>query len=474
MPSLDDAETKSRHDEVMVGESSQPATQQSQHAEQQKIVIPDRSAASSMVAPNGLPDSGGPARETLPSVRPAETADDMSDGSGSGTSSVPLPPQIESTALKAQSSASLINTGEGGPSGVSSTSSQAINLATAESAARPQPPPPQSASLLESPRNIRNGAPSSPMPLYARNLIDEQQLCCHSSGDSASEPELVGHEYPPDFAQVSASMKRKRPHPNKDSVTDPSIADSDIVAATHDVIALLQIYGPLSYIQLKVNIETQFEGEDFTPVKKLQQVLDILVELGVIHVLENNTTGPISPGRSVAEIDHKSDATNNNPVYSFGSGIPRMDVVLPSNALDEIRDAGNEILQTRQRIELLQSVLCVDKPSANIGVENNTKAVGGGNMSRPQTQEFAKKTLRQMLEQHPDIVHDPTYAAALRIFKVDDAKQQNRNKSSTVSSKGETASSKKRKKDRQKSTVNDIAESRPGVESPVHSNEGAS
>ncbi|KAL7486883.1 hypothetical protein ACHAW6_012489 [Cyclotella cf. meneghiniana] len=474
MPSRDDAVLKSGDDEVMIGESSEPATQQSQHADQQKISPPDHSVASSVVEPNGLPDSAGPARESMPLVRPAETTDGIGNGFGSGTSSATLPLQIESTAVNAQSSVSLLKTGEGGSPGASSKSSQAIKFATTESIARPQLPPAQSASLLESPRTIRNGAPSSPMPLYPQNLIYEQQLCCHSSGDSCSEPELVGHQYPLDFAQVSASMKRKRPHPSRDSAAEPSIADPEIVAATHDVIALLQIYGPLSYSQLKFNIETQFEGEEFTPVKKLQQVLDILVELGVIHVLDNNATGPNRPGTSTAEKDHKTDATNNNPVYSFGSGVPRMDVVLPSNVMDEIRDAANEIFQTRQRIELLQPVLCVDKPSANVEGGNNKKPIGCGNEARPLTQEFVKNALRQMLEKHPDIVHDPTYAAALRIFKVDDATQQSRNKSSTASSKAKTASSRKRKKEKQKSTVDDIAESATAVESPLHSNKDAS
>ena len=88
-----------------------------------------------------------------------------------------------------------------------------------------------------------------------------------------------------------------------------------------------------------------------------------------------------------------------------------MDTVLSSDTLGERNNAGNEIIQTQQRSEMLKSFINVDnKPSIESEVENSKKP--NSSNPAPLTKEYAKKSLGQMLERHPDIAHDPTYAAA--------------------------------------------------------------
>lgn len=130
-----------------------------------------------------------------------------------------------------------------------------------------------------------------------------------------------------------------------------------------------------------------------------------------------------------------------NPIYCFGNGIPRMDVVLPSQVLDEIKEAGEEVLRMKQRIEILRNALRVrdhaaeaageKSMGANAGTPGATTAAAAattnGKQSNPhnkrkqqivnkQKQAFA--ILKQLFELHPEIARDPVYAAALRMFKI--------------------------------------------------------
>lgn len=453
-PARDDVIMKPSDNETMaqVGESSQPDdAQQSRQPRHQQILTDNSAAFSATSSANGMIGSANPVRSSLPQAMPDEDFDGNSFGSASGTSSVSIPIHIQSSSLNAHYPITSLHSADRRPSGASSTSSQANSFGFAradstDSAPRPPPRP------LDVTRSVRNGASTSPMPLYSQQLFGQQQLCYPSPGDSNSEEgDFIEQEYQPDFAQMLSSMKRKRPHP-KEEEQDPSVAP-DVVAATQDVIALLQMYGPLSYVQLKVNIETQFEGEEESNLpSKLQTVLDILVELGVIHVLEHNSATASSPA------DGSKPDKSDNPVYSFGCGARRMDSVLPFTALDEINDAGNEIIQTQQRIELLQSFLH--------GARNTKKPSATGRNPASLTQEFARKSLRTMMEQHPDVVHDPTYAAALRLFKIHDVNQNNKG---ALPMEGGGSGSKKRKrpKSNDNNAIDTIAKDRTGSESPL-------
>ena len=444
-----------------VGESSQPDDTQLIRQPEHQQIMADRSAVLPVTNPsNGTIGSAGRARP-LPQARPAgDTDDDMSNGDASGTSSISMPIQIQSSALKASCPRMSFDTGGRRPSD-GSNSSREHSLARADSTDSTKRPPPRA---LDITRSVRNGASTSPMPLYSEQLFDEQQLCCSSPGDSNSEGDFVEQAYVPDISQMLTLMKRKRPHPKEEEI-EPSIADSIIVAATRDIVALLQIYGPLSYIQLKVNIDTQFKEEGSTvPPEKLQKVLDILVELGVICTLGDDAPDLSHRSESAADGDSQTNATNNNPFYAIGSGARRMDSILPSNSLDIINEAGEELCQTQKRIELLQSFITAEKSLAKIRAENEKRPSVIGNNLTPHTQEFAKAALRQMMEQHPDIAHDPTYAAALRLFKVHDVTQNS------------SSSSKKSKRpapNNDSSAVDAIAESKMGNESPLIDSKGS-
>jgi hypothetical protein len=447
-PAQENVVMKPAENDIMteVGEPSQPDDMPPGRQPGHQQFAHDKSAN----LPGSSSSNGGLAAvdppKPLPQDRPTDDTDEiMSFGDASGTSFVSIPTQIQSNSLQASYDRRY--------SGASSASSPSLERADSTDSARRPPPRP-----LDVSRSVRNGAPTSPMPLYSQQLFGKQQLCCPSPGDSTSELEFEAVTCTPNIEQSLSSMKRKRPHPNDEAI-EPSAADPEIVAATQDVLALLQMYGPLSYIQLKVNIETQFEEDDSASVKKLQKVLDILVELGIIHIVEDIDPGTqdSKPAASAQDDEEpESDTTkNNNPVYSFGSGARRLDAVLPSHTLDEINEAGNEISQTQQRIELLQSFLRLGKAPVTAGVDNRPAGIGSN--PAPYTQEFARKALSQMIDRHPDLVHDPTYAAALRLFKVHDATNNNKTPG--------TEGSKRRKKGPVDSSAA-IAESRTGDGSP--------
>ena len=161
------------------------------------------------------------------------------------------------------------------------------------------------------------------MPLYAQQLlsgpllspfpVDDVRIMMennsNNSDDEEGEEESSEYIYTCDIMQTLSSLKRKRRsgedndplHSSLRHRQRPSIADQDVVAATRDVLVMLQIYGPMTHVQLKVNIETQFQEEESgssssttaaaaanSSANKLQKVLDILVELGVIHILNEN------------------------------------------------------------------------------------------------------------------------------------------------------------------------------------------
>ena len=181
---------------------------------------------------------------------------------------------------------------------------------------------------------------------------------------------------------------------------------------------------------------------------KLQQVLGILVEMGIIHEVDKMSLGKggslmtKSATKKLKEkeaeestaakekegdkggVPPKSDTESAvqpdlNPIYCFGNGIPRMDVVLPSQIIGEIKESGEEVLRMKKRIEILRNALReIDAtPSDEKGKDDKE-----GNISHVKSttlpNEKSKGVLKQLLELHPEIVQDPVYAAALRMFKL--------------------------------------------------------
>ena len=214
------------------------------------------------------------------------------------------------------------------------------------------------------------------------------------------------------------------------------------------------------------------------PKDKLQKVLDILFELGIIHLVDKSrlkqqqdaVSGVVGGGGEgeegkINEGDSDEPPTEQairaayndpNPIYCFGNGMPRMDVVLPSQILNEIKLAGEEVLRMKLRVDLLRKALLAigeegkkeEEDVAVVGGENKevqqqqlvAESAGGANETigaaptattekqqppntkrprRKQTPEqHAIKTLKRLYQLHPEIVNDPVYAAALKMFSI--------------------------------------------------------
>ncbi|KAK1747859.1 hypothetical protein QTG54_001822 [Skeletonema marinoi] len=256
---------------------------------------------------------------------------------------------------------------------------------------------------------------------------------------AASKPLATPHSSTPKVPTKSATRQRKALPP----IAGHSLADPTVIAGVNSIIALLQSYGPLSYEQLKFNMATQLVPLN-QPVKsdtkdKLQQVLGILVELGIIHQVDKASLGKngnLMTKSAAKKLKEKKEEESSaakekegesgvvpksgtksvdrpdlNPIYCFGNGIPRMDVVLPSQILSDIKESGEEVLRMQKRIEILRNALREIDETAS---EDKGKDDKVGNKSY----EKAKGVLKQLLELHPEVVQDPVYAAALRMFKL--------------------------------------------------------
>lgn len=246
---------------------------------------------------------------------------------------------------------------------------------------------------------------------------------------------------------TKSATRQKKPLPN---IPDQSLADPTVIAGVNSIIALLQSYGPLSYEQLKFNMATQLVPtnqvvqSDTTTKDRLQQVLGILVELGIIHEVDKKSLGKggclITKATAKKLLKDKEEAKEKegeisksetestdqpdlNPVYCFGNGIPRMDVVLPSQLLSEIKQSGEEVLRMQKRIEILRNCLRdVDamslKEKGEAATSEGKTALTSVSKTKASSYDKAKEILKQLHELHPEIVQDPVYAAALRMFKL--------------------------------------------------------
>ena len=265
---------------------------------------------------------------------------------------------------------------------------------------------------------------------------------------------------------------------NKEPELDPVVED-----ATKSIISLLQLYGPLSYEQLKFNmlpqlvlIDAPVGAVDGRPRDKLQKVLDTLLELGVIHLIDKAKMKAASkpavskpkaaakkadehkmeqevkssqkedpkPAAAAPVLVPKSNPLDLNPIYCYGNGIPLMQTILPSDLLREIRLAGEEVIKTKQRIAILTRALTVKdeavavskKPEVVSSEGASVKSEQGGvegiveeksastneaneRRSAKMTPQHAQKVLKQLFALHPEIVRDPVYASILRMFQVD-------------------------------------------------------
>jgi hypothetical protein len=146
-----------------------------------------------------------------------------------------------------------------------------------------------------------------------------------------------------------------------------------------DLLALLQLYGPLTANQLEYNLP---------PVQpaavpwSVHDVLSILVAIGLVQEVaqDGGTT------------------TTTAQLYCMHEGIPRADALLPADLPAEILQAHEEAEASWKRGQILRAALLLDEQNP----KNNIKEV-----------------LKQILTEYPQVVNDPVYWTALRNCHID-------------------------------------------------------
>mmetsp|Transcript_19016 Transcript_19016/g.41152 ORF Transcript_19016/g.41152 Transcript_19016/m.41152 type:complete len:533 (+) Transcript_19016:356-1954(+) len=427
---------------------------QMQMPEHMKVAQSDSLASLSVSGTNGVSGSAGissakPTNNTKvdhPRLSPAKALAGGEESADSGSSSVPVPMQqvnensaegakgsgLDSETLQSSNNSTVVvrNTERTDATTQSTNtklpgSTNGTDISSSDTSPNASPsPPPYTAHLAPHARKLQlqttHGiSPAAASAAAAAAAAAARAALVNTVGVSAPVLQTKSEQNASSTEKVN-DVSMKRPSPSvRDS--DQPVADSKVVSAVNNVIALLQTYGQLSYIQLKYNIATQLDEDDNASVDTFQQMLDILVELGAIHVVEQIP----ETGSSLKTAGEDSGPKRNNLFYRFGDGTPRMDVVLPSDMFDGIRDAGNEVLQIKERINFLKDALRVDDDQAGRG--KNTSGSDGLKRKRDEDSsslETAPKYLQQLLEMHPEIVQDPTYVSALRMFNVEFGKAE--------------------------------------------------
>lgn len=185
----------------------------------------------------------------------------------------------------------------------------------------------------------------------------------YSNIDNTAQTTNANPSNPAAPPQQQASKKRK-PNP-------VLLADSHVVQITHDVLGLLQLYGPLTKAQMEYNLP---------PCRRsLQDILELLVAAGVVRVVD---TGIVS----------------SELLYSVFT-TTRHDVILPQQVLPALESAHAEFLASLERGQILKDYLKNYSPSSPAPAA----------------------LLQKLLMEFPDIRNDPVYMAAMRNVGVVDA-----------------------------------------------------
>lgn len=329
--------------------------------------------------------------------------------------------------------------------------------------------PPATTTTVDAAASSPTAAPAAPNP----PADNDTSASTTKSGPDPSTKSSTGPSLPEALplsaaAASSSTTSVSAKHPSADTSTDsPAIATTQssqllpdyatVRQTVHDMLALLQTYGPLTEGQLEYNLPSvgqqhQNNADDatFSTQKwKVSDVLELLVALGLVQKVDHSrcankstkTTITIdppvenadSPPATTTTTTTTSPTTTNHPPivsapapapappqqYCVFGGVPRADVVLPSDVMADITAAHREAARSWQRSRVLKKALL------------NTWST--------------KTVLEQLLKEFPEIGNDPVYRAALRNCHVSIGD------STTASSK---RSSSKRAGDSKKSKTN--------------------
>jgi hypothetical protein len=165
------------------------------------------------------------------------------------------------------------------------------------------------------------------------------------------------------------------------------LADHPVIQKTvHNLLGLLQTYGPLTVGQLEYNLPP-IVGERVRSAT-LHDILQVLVCMGLVQRVADPASDTPKPGPP--------------PRYSVHQGIPRADVVLPHTLLDQVRATQEEIAKSAARRKRLRAAL--QGPAATTSQRSSSPP---------------KDLLKELALDYPEIVQDPVYLTALRACHVD-------------------------------------------------------
>lgn len=245
-----------------------------------------------------------------------------------------------------------------------------------------------------------------------------------------------------DSSSLSSSANKKRkitqnttaPHTQHATTANNSqgppiistLADPKIKQIVHDLLALLQLHGPLSHIQLEHNISSISSIKNEDKKSLLNDILELLVAIGIVKRVKTNNDDPSL--RLYCVFGEK---------YPINTKVARPDVILPQQVLPELERAHSQWSNSIERTQILKNYLKGGKD--------------GGEKMRP------RELLLSMMEKYgAEMANDPVYVTAMRTFGIHiggsnpKKRQSNAKRSSTSSGKSASPTSHKITKNKAK------------------------
>lgn len=205
----------------------------------------------------------------------------------------------------------------------------------------------------------------------------------NKSGTSTAAAQPLPHGNNNNPAAPPPTKKRKlhKPVPVTQLLSDHPVIQKTV----HNLIGLLETYGPLTAGQLEYNLPP-IVGERVNS-QSIHDIVQVLVCMGIVQQVKEP---PVPVGNSGVPTPPKPAAP---PRYCIQQGVPRADVVLPHQVLEQIAAAHEEIKRSTERRKRLKEAL--------------------------QNKESPKELLKEIAIEYPEIAQDPVYATALKSFHLD-------------------------------------------------------
>ena len=169
------------------------------------------------------------------------------------------------------------------------------------------------------------------------------------------------------------------------------LSDHPVIQKTvHNLIGLLETYGPLTTGQLEYNLPP-IVGERVNS-QSIHDIVQVLVCMGIVQQVKE-APPPATGNPGVTTTTTTPPKPVPPPRYCIQQGVPRADVVLPHQVLEQIAAAHEEIKRSAERRKRLKEAL--------------------------QSKGSPKELLKEMAIDYPEIAQDPVYVTALKSFHLD-------------------------------------------------------